>query len=348
MLKIHALFEHGLDAHPHGCAYIRLLLPFGHPHNAKSLLFTSGLDYPGEANVVIVERNWQTTPITLAEVEALVQSIRQSGARLLYTLDDNLLDLPPALFAQPGLTREQKRIVRYLARVADGVLVSTEPLKQRMLTLNPRIEVVPNALDERLFAAPTPRPLPPRDKVVIGFMGTFSHDADFMLILQALRTVLHRYGARVELQLVGGVQDNAVVQALAGLPVTLLNHNRPYEYPAFVQWMVNHLQWDIALAPLEDTPFTRCKSDIKFLDYSALGFPGIYSDMPVYANTVRHLETGYLAPNTVAGWQTALETLIENAALRQTLAQNAHQYVWANRMLAQCAPRWVAAVQALL
>ena len=57
----------------------------------------------------------------------------------------------------------------------------------------------------------------------------------------------------------------------------------------------------------EDTPFTRCKSDLKVLDYSALGIPGIYSRVTPYAATVNHGETGWLADNTTDFGRDALE-----------------------------------------
>lgn len=347
MLNVHVVFEHGPDLRPYGCSYIRLLLPLGHPSNLQQIRLTQGTDYNGEpADIVIVDRLWKPETVKLADVEALVNRVHAAQARLIYSLDDNLLDLRPTTFASPGITEEHKRIVRYLARHAHGVLVSTQALKARIENLNSHIVVVPNAIDERLFAHSTKKPN--NKTLTLGFMGTFSHDGDLMMIMQALRTVMHRHASQVSLQLVGGFQDAAILQNLAGLPVTILNTNRPYEYPSFVRWMTEHLHWDIALAPLEDTIFTQCKSDIKFLDYSALGFPGIYSRTSVYAPTIRHLETGYLAENTTSQWIDALERLIMDAPLRRQLAQNARESVKNRRFLEQCAPQWTQALQTLL
>lgn len=344
MLNVHVLYEHSADQRPHGCSYIRLLLPLRHTANVSQIDLTEGLTYSGHADVVCVERFWKPATITLEQAQQLVHRVRRDKAKLIYTLDDNLLDWRAWSLTQAEFAAHLKPIARYLARAADGVIVSTEPLQARLQRLNARVVVVPNALDERLFK--TEDAPPPNARIVIGYMGTFSHDADFMLILQALRAVLRRHRDEVELQLVGSIADPAILHALDGLPVQTLS-GYPVAYPDFARWMARALRWDIAIAPLEDTSFTRCKSDIKFLDYSALGFAGIYSRMPVYERTVRHLETGYLAENTVAGWTEALERLITDAALRQTLAHNARDYVWNNRMLAQCAPQWVAAFHQL-
>jgi glycosyltransferase involved in cell wall biosynthesis len=94
--------------------------------------------------------------------------------------------------------------------------------------------------------------------------------------------------------------------------------------------------------------FNRCKSDIKFLDYSALGFPGIYSRVPAYEGTVRHLETGYLVENTPSAWAEALDELLSNNDLRTQLALNAQEYVFSSRTLLQGAIRWREAIFSII
>lgn len=340
-MKIHVLFEHGSDQRPHGCSYIRLLLPLAHPVNAGRIQWTSGTTYEGGADVVIVERMWQPDTVTTDAVETLIARIRKERARLLYTLDDDLLDLRPWSALYTPLSATQRSVVRLLAREADGVIVSTDSLRERMLRLNPRVAVLPNQVDETLFRLA--QPLPVRDggePLTIGFMGTFSHEGDLMMILEALRSVLRRRAQRVRLQLVGAVGDAALLGAFEGLHVEVLNENRPIEYPRFVDWMASSLRWDLALAPLEDTPFTRCKSDLKFLDYSALGIPGIYSRVPSYAATVRHLETGWLADSSPDAWREALERMLDDASLRHAMAQRARECVRDERTLAHNAERW--------
>ena len=54
--------------------------------------------------------------------------------------------------------------------------------------------------------------------------------------------------------------------------------------------------WAIGLAPLRDSAENRAKTNNKYREYAALGIPGIYSDMPVYASSVRHGETGDWLP----------------------------------------------------
>jgi glycosyltransferase involved in cell wall biosynthesis len=238
--------------------------------------------------------------------------------------------------------------IRSLAREADGLIVSTPPLAERMARLNPRVVVVPNLLDERLFGEGELGPAKLGGPTLIGYMGTFSHDADLMMILQALRAVLRRHAGRVALQIVGGLADPAARRALDGLPVQVLDASRHVAYPDFVRWMRRTLRWDVAIAPLEDNPFTRCKSDIKFLDYSALGFAGVYSRALAYADAVRQEETGSLAEDAPEAWEAALEALLNDPAARERLAANARQSMWPARTLQQGAPLWAQAIQRTL
>ncbi len=347
-IRLHIIYEHGVDLKPFGVAYIRDILPLTHPANASAFQVTYSRDYAA-ADLVIVERSWKPN-LSLPQAEQLVSQAHQDGACLVYSIDDNLLDLEQVPFAA-------RQAISYFCRAAQGILVSTKYLKERLQHFNPRIHLLPNSLDERLFSEngqhlPV-RPLPAQGQaaapVVIGFMGTFTHDADLLMVTQALRTVLRRAGQAVELQITGGVSNPAVLRLFQGLPVQVLRPT-PEEtaYPNFVAWMKKNMAWDIGIAPLQDTRFTRSKSDIKFLDYSALGIPGVYSRVPSYAETVRHMETGWLAEDSPAAWIEALESLLADAALRRRLAEQAQSYVFAQRTLQHCATAWSAALRSIM
>ncbi len=343
MIRVHILYEYGVDHRPHGSAHIRLLLPLQHPSLAGRLTVTSG-ESLAPADVVIVDRTWKYD-VSLHTAEKLLKAVRAQSSRLVYSIDDNLLDLDLSGGFRAGFTMEQLAVIRLLIRESDAVLVSTAPLADRLRPLNPNIHLLPNALDERLFPArPTPdsrRPTPD-GLLKVGYMGTFTHDDDLYMILEALRSC----AGRIELQLAGGIADARALEAFAPLKVNVLNPHGHHEYPDFTAWMVRSLDWDLGIAPLEDTVFTRCKSDIKFLDYSLLGIPGIYSKVPAYRDTVKHGETGWLAENSTDAWREALHTLIDDADQRQRLAVNAEDWVRENRTLEHCARLWTEAIEA--
>jgi processive 1,2-diacylglycerol beta-glucosyltransferase len=365
--RIHILSEYGSDSRPHTPSCLRFIRPFTYPTIVNQVEASFGWDYQGQpADLVLLERLWRPD-VTLPVVEQLVERIHQAGARFIYSLDDNFFDLalenkgwPP-----PGLLP----IIEYCLRQAHGVLVTTPALKERLEQYNSNILILPNALDERLLVRRIPPPLSLSGRgaggegslslsgqspwgegsVTIGYMGTPTHDEDLQLVLPALHRVCHRHAGNVELQLIGAVRSVETKKLLSNLPVRQIPLDpRETEYPLFMLWFTANTQWDIAISPLRDTPFNRCKSDIKFLDYAAIGAAGVFSKIPAYTTTVQHQQNGWLAENTPEAWEKALETLIANPELRWHLASNANNYLYAARTLAQRATDWAAAVNRML
>lgn len=369
--KLHVLFEHGSDQRPFGSAHIRLLRPLSHPDLQPLVEMTAGLDYQGQpVEAVIVDRLWRPD-ISPALAHDLIGRVRAGGARLIYALDDSFLDLPNEQKDWPP-TDARLETVRLFLTAADGVIVTTPALKQRLAGFNAKIAVLPNALDERLLPARRGGTVPPagfgsklrervrqrwakrrlfRPRQVIGYMGTLTHDDDLLMILPALQAIGRRFGNQVELQLVGATRQAATAQALAALPLRVVKHKlkrHRIEYPQFMAWFSSRMSWDVAIAPLRDTPFNRCKSDIKFLDYCALGVAGIYSRQPAYESSVRHLKTGWLAENSPAAWREALTELLTNESLRGRLARQATDYLFSSRTLKESSPQWRQALKGLL
>ncbi|HDQ35005.1 MAG TPA: hypothetical protein ENN14_01680 [Chloroflexi bacterium] len=365
-LRLHLLYEHGTDGLPFGSASIRLLRPLTHPVFQGQLDVTSGPTCDGApVDAVIVDRLWRPD-ISLALAQQLREQASRAGARLLHALDDNFL-----LLAQERKdwrpTPDQLQALEFFLTESDGIIVTTEPLRDALRAHNAHITVVPNMLDERLLvrrgAAPAHswrqqiarrwaavlRAVRRRSRpgVVIGYMGTFTHDDDLLLILPALRAIAQRHGDAVAFELLGVAAHAQTRELLAALPVRVL-HPPQVAYTRFMPWFSRMIDWDIALSPLCDTRFNACKSDIKFLDYSAIGAAGIFSRTPAYAGTVRHGETGWLVENTPEAWEEALETLIGDAPLRERLATQATRYLYAERIVVRAAEHWLTALEAWL
>jgi glycosyltransferase involved in cell wall biosynthesis len=84
------------------------------------------------------------------------------------------------------------------------------------------------------------------------------------------------------------------------------------------------MRWDIGIAPLADTPFNACKSDLKAREYMAAGIPAVYSRVAPYAATIRHGETGFLA-STRKEWLEALDALADDPGLRERMGKAARE-----------------------
>ncbi|MEO6950676.1 MAG: hypothetical protein ABI321_02605 [Polyangia bacterium] len=341
-LRVHALCEHGVDLHPFCSGHIRLLRPLSHPSVAHLVQLTAGPDYDGRpCDLVIVERLWRPD-IDSGKAQRLVDLVRRSGARLVYSQDDDIFALHDSPERPPWLTAEHVAVMELFQREAAGILVSTEPLRARLNRYNERTLVVPNALDERLLTAPAPN-FARRRRLVIGYMGTRTHDADIEMIAPALRRVVARHGDAVEIQIVGGLSA----------PLDLGPHISHFDvpsgqtdYPLFLLWFMSRMRWDIALAPLCDSDYNRSKSDIKWLDYGALGAAGVYSRVEPYAS-IANEETGLLVENEASAWTDALDRLAGDSALRSRVADASFAAVHSKRTLRTHAMAWYVALEQL-
>jgi hypothetical protein len=84
--------------------------------------------------------------------------------------------------------------------------------------------------------------------------------------------------------------------------------------------------FDVGLAPLRDDVFYRSKSNNKFREYAACRVAGVYSDVGVYSACVQDGQTGILVSAESGTWFKALSRLIEDAALRERIQEQAFLY----------------------
>jgi glycosyltransferase involved in cell wall biosynthesis len=174
-------------------------------------------------------------------------------------------------------------------------------------------------------------------------MGTATHDEDLLMVAPAMEFLAQKY-SNVEFQIVGGIGKKKTLNVLStyNFPWRSVSPSRyDTEYPLFALWMQKSLDWDIAIAPLADSMFSRCKSDIKFLDYSILRTAAVYSRVDAYSTTVQDQEFGLLVDNNSDSWLRALDHLVSDSVFRQKLRRNAWNYVIQNRILARGIDAWV-------
>src|SRR5690606_18614020 len=83
---------------------------------------------------------------------------------------------------------------------------------------------------------------------------------------------------------------------------------------------------DINIAPLEPGEFNDAKSNIKFLEASALNLPSVCSPRSAFRSAITSGENGFLC-DTEDEWVSALSLLITDAEVRTRVASCAFNFV---------------------
>lgn len=306
------------------CGYIRLASPMEarahdveyawgvryqqNPLFRRRLIHTGYIDF---ADIIVVQRTFPQK----RTVNAL-KKILSAGKPVIYDTDDLLFDLPHDHVLSKPFEKYKPYMLDFMGR-ADAITVSTPALGEIVRTYNKNVHVLPNLVDDVLWSTSPPSET---GKTVIGFSGSSTHAGDIAMIEEALLTIAGRHGDRITFKFLGCVTDR-----LACLPCVEFIDFRP-SYQEYAQVLMK-AGLDIAIVPLEDTPFNRCKSNIKWLEYSACGIPGVYSDILPYNSCVAEGRTGLLADGSTGKWVEALETLITQQSLRRSIGMAAQEDV---------------------
>ena len=101
-------------------------------------------------------------------------------------------------------------------------------------------------------------------------------------------------------------------------------------YPAFARFATRELDFDVGIAPLVASPFNAAKSDIKFLDYSAMGLLSVVAEGPVYHDCIEAgLAVGCKANE--GAWYAALAQIVKSRSDFAEMRDSAARHVWRAR-----------------
>lgn len=332
-LRIHILPETPRTPPLWVCPQVRLIDPLTHSSVAGLVNTSYSLDGKlpdGRIDVVMIQRaGWPEW--SFEDAQTFVRLVRAKGAKLVYDVDDDLLGAHPIPTIEANLARKRP-VMRFLASEADLIICSTDPLADRLAAWPAPKRVWRNALDERLFRTRSAKANKRGRRHAVGYAGTPSHLRDLLSVTESLRGAFAGQTDRAGLEFFGAA-DASHLQTLFG-PLLLSPPRAASGYHSYLVAMQSEVTWDVAIAPLLAGPFNVSKSDIKFLEYAAFGFPGVYSTSHAYGSVV-HEETGLLAG--VDDFGPSVCKLLDSPGLRARLAENAYEYVMQERTLATCA-----------
>lgn len=264
----------------------------------------------------------------------LISSSKELGKPVVLDLDDDFLNLstdhPDRL---SGVFTDSLPSLLYAITAVDAVTVTTQALYDVVSEFTKAVYLLPNYLDDAIWKFKSVPQGKQDEKVKLIYIAGQSHYPDIELIKPALVNISKKYGSKVEFFFYG--VEHPIIK--------LLNNavhipSKTYEYKDFAE-DVNNLDAAIGIAPLVSNQFNDSKSALKFLEYSAIGLAGVFSNVTTYNQVVEAGVTGLLSASQ-AEWEKNINLLIDNDEYRRTIATNAQQKVEANWLLRDNAHKW--------
>mgnify|MGYP001220161347 CR=1 FL=1 len=326
-------------------SYVRLLLPLLHPDFKDKvdleIITDKKLKETAEKHILnhqydccIVQRD------VLGDLEfakEVVTKFKEKNIPLIYEIDDDLLNIEKS-HPEYEFYSSRSNSVLYLLENADAITVSTEELKNRYVKHNKNIWVIKNALDEKLWCKKSNKKS--GDSIKIGYIGSFTHDNDLLIIKNAIINLKQKYAQKniqIDFYVIGVMKDSDKEPWINTIKIP----NNKKVYPEFVKWLKETVNFDFALAPLADNNINKSKSELKYLEYTALGLPGIYSDNGPFSEAISNEKNGLLVnENSSKAWEDQISKLIDDKALYSKILDNATKDIIDHYLLKNRVKEW--------
>lgn len=282
---------------------------------------------------IIIQRN----AIDLNFFKLLFNKSKQLNFKIIYEIDDDLLNMDESNPGYPYYMKI-KPDLEYMIKNSDIVTVSTQNLKESLINLNNNIIIIPNRLIEIWEEETFNNSDKPSDIIKIGYMGTIYHGWDLKLLEQPINNVKNYFlnkNKKVIFEVIGGTEESFPWINRIEVP------EESASYVNFIRWFKKTADWDIVVAPLEDSNLNKSKSALKYLEYSGLGVPGVYSAIDPYKENIIHGITGLLInTNSSEEWERNIIRLIEDDSLRECILKNAQEDIRNNFLIKDTIKQW--------
>jgi hypothetical protein len=229
---------------------------------------------------------------------------------LVYEIDDLLMDIPKWNFAH-FYYKDNVHHIETMMRESDAIVVSTHPLRKVYQKYNKNVKVVPNHLAKFIWGdIQAKHEIYNDEKVRILWAGSQNH---FKHPSMKSSPEGGDFGDKF-MDFIKKTVDDYTWVFMGALPMELEDikdkiefheWKNTFEYPRYLK----SLNADIGVAPLQKGLFNDCKSNIKALEFTASGIPGIYSNVAPY-NTMT------IKCNTEEEMIDRIEALASNLDLR--------------------------------
>jgi len=257
---------------------------------------------------------------------AMMMAMKDLNKPVVFETDDFVHYVPPynpgARFYTPG--SEQTDVWSSMQfNVADYVQVTTPGMKQYYTQLHQKIYVLPNLYDPEYWIDNYPEPKP-HDEIRIGGWFANAHWGNLRKLKDVITPILDKY-PNVKFHLLTQVPDWWYGEQKKGRLVVHKFHNLA-NYAEYIK----SIGLDIGLAPLLDNHFNRCKSNIRWIEYSINHAATVASPIWAYNRDPQGIakdRENIMFAKEKEDWIRILSELIENETLRKKIADQAHKDV---------------------
>ncbi len=255
-----------------------------------------------------------------ADLLPVIRDRKTRGKLTVYEVADDVEDLPPDSPAWSFYQHSNNLLlIKRLAHYCDALQFGSPELMKKYGYLNPKCCVFPN----QMLVAPPERIPKSEGTVIVGWGGSISHLPDMAKISDRLiRWIMSRGDVHLYLMCAEEIWER--FEALPGDRKRWFAVGSIDDYYSFV----SHL--DIGVAPLEDTPFNRSRSDIKALEYAAHGVVPVVQSTGPYLLSVEQGRTGCFF-KTQDELISTLDHLVSDASARARMSAAAREYVLRER-----------------
>jgi glycosyltransferase involved in cell wall biosynthesis len=308
---------HLFPADRSACGYFRIQLPgflYAESQDLQTLVYTRTKqirEYPEDcSDLFLTQRGLD--PHIFSYFTRLKD--HRPKIRIVHDMDDLLW--APHKSSPFKVSKVMIASLEKMFRLSDRAVVSTEPLRQKLIkrwNIDP--VVLPNYLPEHFFIPMSEECIQTSDKprkLRVLWHGGVTHADD----LAQIRPAIERTYKTVDWIFFG-----AEMEGLEGK----YTHIPGVRFEDYYQKLVE-IKADIGVAPLIPSPFNECKSNLKLLEYGALGLATIASDIYPYKNS----GAAMVGPD---GWVKAIRHLVYDPAA--LAANKSASRAYAQKFIAQ-------------
>jgi len=305
-----------------GCAFYRMELPAAIA-KSENLPIRLAIGLPGKTprevdydriredfDVVVIQR-----PMKRVIFEA-IPKMQDEGVTVIVEIDDDFTSLHHRNQAYENTSPDKhleanRDLIRQSCLIADHVTVSTPALAE-VYGGHGRVSIIPNfvpgfLLDWRV----------PKYARACGWSGTLrTHPTDLQVVGNGIARAM---------DITAGTF--AVVGESRGVQAALRLKQRVPQ----TGWLPISDYWkalgrlSMGIAPLEDSPFNRAKSNLKGIEYAAMGVPFVASPLPEYR--LLAIRGAGLLARTPDEWYHQTVNILTDNALRRELTEQGKQTI---------------------